>query len=170
MDKGKSQVAYGEIVAKCWEDAAYKKEFIQDPEAKLTEAGIAVEEGVSYKVIEAPKLVQYIVLPYENSKSAVQEFVKLLLSQSEKTETLILPDFEVRMIQDTADTRHLILPASPKTLAAAELAAVTGGAGQNPGLVGGRDNNYAVTQDVSSTVVQGTVQGGIVVGGAVVII
>ena len=127
MEKGKKTVAYGEIIAQCWADESYKKEFILDPEVKLTEAGIAVEEGVTYQVIEAPKMIQYIVLPYENTKSAVQELAKMLLNRSEKKSEIIPPNVEIRIIQDSADIRYLILPASPKTLTAAELSMVTGG-------------------------------------------
>ena len=133
MENDKMSVAYGEIVAKCWDDEVYKQDFIENPEGKLVEAGISIEEGVTYIVIEAPKMVKYIVLPYEDAKSAVQEVAKIFLSQSEKMEAIILPGFEVRIIQDAADTRHLILPASPKTLTAAELSAVTGGTGDIPG-------------------------------------
>jgi len=148
MEKG-MQVSYGEIVAKCWEDAAYKKEFIQDPEAKLAEAGIALEEGVNYKVIEAPKMVQYIVLPAENTKSAVQEIAKLLLNKSEKNNVVIPADVEIRMIQETADTRYLILPSSPKTLTAAELAMVTGGGSTATGT------NSVAQAEVAAQVVEG---------------
>ena len=57
-DKQQNLVKYGEIISKCWEDDAYKKRFIEDPEGVLTEAGFAVEEGVTYKVIEQPKMVR----------------------------------------------------------------------------------------------------------------
>ena len=30
-DKKQNLVKYGEVVAKCWEDEAYKKRFIEDP-------------------------------------------------------------------------------------------------------------------------------------------
>ena len=56
-DKKQDLVKYGEVVSKCWEDEAYKKRFIEDPEVVLTEAGFVAEEGVTYKVIEAPKLI-----------------------------------------------------------------------------------------------------------------
>ena len=120
-------VRYGEIVAKCWEDEAYKKRFIQEPESVLQEAGIPLEEGINYKVIEAPKLVQYVVLPREEVMPALQFIVKRLLNKADKTEKIVPEGCEVRIIQNTEDTDYLVLPASPKTLTAAELSAVTGG-------------------------------------------
>ena len=75
-DKKQNAVKYGEVVAKCWEDEAYRKRFLEDPESVLAEAGFAVEEGVTYKVVEQPKNVKYIVLPCEEVKGAVQAVAK----------------------------------------------------------------------------------------------
>ncbi|MBO6235281.1 MAG: hypothetical protein J6N22_01010, partial [Schwartzia sp.] len=38
-DRKNNPVKYGEVVAKCWEDEAYKKRFLEDPEGVLAEAG-----------------------------------------------------------------------------------------------------------------------------------
>ncbi len=127
MDKKKNAVAFGAVVSRCWEDEAYKKRFLEDPEDVLTEAGFQVEEGVNYKVIEAPKLVEYLVLPADDPKEAVQAVSKSFLNRVEKSDTIIPEGVEVRIIQNTEDTRYLVLPASPKALSKAELAAVAGG-------------------------------------------
>lgn len=121
-------VKYGEIISKCWKDETYKKRFIQDPESILEEAGIPLEEGINYKVIEAPKMVQYIVLPREELQAAVQVLAKRFLNKADETDKIVPPGVEVRIIQNTEDTDYLILPASPKTLTAAELSNVAGGA------------------------------------------
>lgn len=126
-DKKQNAVKYGEVIAKCWEDEAYKKRFIEDPEAVLTEAGFVVEEGVTYKVIEQPKLVKYLVIPHADAKEAVQIIAKGLLNRVEQTNEIIPEGTEVRIIQNTDEVRHMILPASPKTLTQAELAMVAGG-------------------------------------------
>lgn len=120
-------VKYGEIISKCWKDEAYKKRFIQDPESVLEEAGIPLEEGIEYKVIEAPKMVQYIVLPREEVRAAVQVLAKRFLNKADETDKIVPPGVEVRIVQNTEDTDYLILPASPKTLTAAELSGITGG-------------------------------------------
>ena len=75
-DKNQNLVKYGEVIAKCWEDEAYRKRFIEDPESVLSEAGFVVEEGVTYKVVEQPKMVKYLVLPHADTKDAVQEMTK----------------------------------------------------------------------------------------------
>ena len=126
-DKKQNAVIYGEVVAKCWEDEAYKKRFIEDPESVLTEAGFAVEEGVTYKVVEQPKLVKYVVLPAEDPKEAVQVVAKGFLNASERKDVIIPEGAEVRIIQNTDDTHYMVLPASPKSLTQAELAMVAGG-------------------------------------------
>ena len=126
-DKQQNLVKYGEIISKCWEDDAYKKRFIEDPESVLAEAGFAVEEGVTYKVIEQPKMVRYVVIPYEGAQDAVQTFTKYLLNAAEKKDVIIPEGAEARIIQNTEDVRYMILPASPKSLSKAELAMAAGG-------------------------------------------
>ena len=126
-DKKQNLVKYGEVVAKCWEDEAYKKRFLEDPEGVLTEAGFVVDEGVTYKVIEQPKLVKYLVLPHTDTKEAVQIVTKAFLNKVEKNDIIIPAGAEVRIIQNTDDVRYIILPASPKSLSKQELAMAAGG-------------------------------------------
>ncbi len=127
MSEKNNVVLHGEIVAKCWEDEAYKKRFLEDPEGVMQEAGMALEEGVTYKVIEAPKLVKYMILPHEDPQKAVEELSKVLLNKAEATDKLLPEGTELRIIQNTEDTRYVVLPASPKTFTKTELAAVAGG-------------------------------------------
>ena len=126
-DKKKNPVKYGEVVVKCWKDEAYKKRFLEDPEGVLTEADFVVEEGVTYKVIEQPKLIRYLVLPHTEPKAAVQEMAKRFLNQAEKSDVVIPEGTEVRILQNTDEVRYMILPASPKSLSQAELKMVAGG-------------------------------------------
>ena len=126
-DKKQNLVKYGEVVSKCWEDEAYKKRFLEDPEGVLTEAGFVVDEGVTYKVIEQPKMVKYVVLPHTDTKEAVQSVTKAFLNKVEQSDAVIPDGAEVRIIQNTDDVRYMILPASPKTLSKQELAMAAGG-------------------------------------------
>ena len=119
-------IKYGEIVSKCWEDEVYREEFIRDPESVMLEKGIELEEGITYKVIQAPKLVEYFVLPYDNVREPIQNFAKYLLNKAEQSDKIVPEGFEYRIIQNTEDVHYLILPASPKTLTAAELAQISG--------------------------------------------
>ncbi len=126
-DKKKNALVYGQIISKCWEDEAYKNRFLEDPEGLLSEEGFILDEGVTYKVVQQPKLVQYIVLPHTETQEAVQFIAKGLLNKAEQKDIIIPDGAEIRIIQNTDDTRYLILPASPKTLTQAELRAVAGG-------------------------------------------
>ena len=143
-DKKQNALKYGEVVSKCWEDEAYRKRFIEDPEAVLSEAGFVTEEGVTYKVIEQPKLIKYLVIPHEDSKEAVQVISKGLLNAVEKKDVIIPSGAELRIIQNTEDLRYLVLPMSPKSLTQAELKAVAGGDFQNVS-----SNVYAATNGVA---------------------
>lgn len=119
-------IKYGEIISKCWEDEVYREEFIRDSESVMLEKGIELEEGITYKVIQAPKLVEYFVLPYDNVREPIQNFAKFLLNKAEQSDKIVPEGFEYRIIQNTEDVHYLILPASPKTLTAAELAQISG--------------------------------------------
>lgn len=119
-------IKYGEIISKCWEDEVYREEFIRDPESVMLEKGIELEEGITYKVIQAPKLVEYFVLPYDNVREPIHNFAKFLLNKAEQSDKIVPEGFEYRIIQNTEDVHYLILPASPKTLTAAELAQISG--------------------------------------------
>ena len=92
----------------------------------MLEKGIELEEGITYKVIQAPKLVEYFVLPYDNVREPIQNFAKFLLNKAEQSDKIVPEGFEYRIIQNTEDVHYLILPASPKTLTAAELAQISG--------------------------------------------
>ena len=151
-DKKQNAVIYGEVVAKCWEDEAYKKRFIEDPESVLTEAGFAVEEGVTYKVIEQPKMVRYVVIPYEGAQDAVQTFTKYLLNAAEKKDVIIPEGAEARIIQNTEDVRYMILPASPKSLSKAELAMAAGGDAAAVNVVTEVVSDISVTVTPTTTV------------------
>lgn len=126
-DKKQNALKYGEVVSKCWEDEAYRKRFIEDPETVLSEAGFVTEEGVTYKVVEQPKLIKYLVIPHEDSKDAVQVISKGLLNAVEKKDVIIPEGAELRIIQNTEDIRYMVLPVSPKSLTQAELKLVAGG-------------------------------------------
>ena len=153
-DKKQNAVKYGEVIAKCWEDEAYKKRFIEDPEAVLSEAGFVLDEGVTYKVIEQPKMVKYLVLPHENAKNAVQDITKAFLNRVEKNDIVIPDGAEVRIIQNTDDIRHMILPASPKSLTQAELSAVAGGDSVQTYTNAVTMTNAVQTGELATTVVE----------------
>ncbi len=120
-DKKQNLTKYAEVISKCWEDEAYRKRFLSDPEGVLSEAGFVLDEGVTYKVIQQPKLVQYIVFPHTDAKEAVEVITKKLLSKAEEKDIIIPDGVEIRIIQNTDNTRYMILPASPKTFTEAEL-------------------------------------------------
>ena len=153
-DKKQNSIKYGEVVAKCWEDETYKKRFLEDPESVLTEAGFVVDEGVTYKVVEQPKNVKYLVLPSANAKDAVQGIAKAFLNQVEREDTVIPEGSEVRIIQNTDDIRYMVLPASPKSLTKGELATAAGGDSVQTYSNAVTMTNVVQTGEVATTVVE----------------
>ena len=156
-DKKQNAVKYGEVIAKCWKDEAYKKRFIEDPEGVLAEAGFVLEEGVTYKVIEQPKLTKYLVLPHAETKEAVQDMAKQFLNHVEKSDIVLPKGAEVRIIQNTDEIRYMILPASPKTLSKQELAMAAGGNSDPNTVVEYTQTNVVTVQTVVEGVTVTTV-------------
>ena len=79
-----------------------------------------------YNFWNLPTVLEYFVLPYENVREPIQNFAKFLLNKAEQSDKIVPEGFEYRIIQNTEDVHYLILPASPKTLTAAELAQISG--------------------------------------------
>ena len=54
---------WGAIIAKCWEDEAFRKRLIADPGATLAAEGVLLPDGVSVAVVEDTASVRHLVLP-----------------------------------------------------------------------------------------------------------
>lgn len=54
---------FGEIISKCWQDAAFKKRFLTEPKAVLAEFGMDLPAGLEVKVVENSDKVMYLTLP-----------------------------------------------------------------------------------------------------------
>ncbi|WP_019679588.1 hypothetical protein [Ruminococcus flavefaciens] len=131
MDAKEFQLRYGEIVTNCWENEDYKKSFIENPDKYLTEIGIDIPDGVHYKVIVAKPNENYIILPYEGIKEAVEMLSKNLLMVSENNQVIVPMGQELRIVQNSENTRYVLLPPSPKSIIEANLELL------NTGLLGG---------------------------------
>jgi len=116
-----------DIFSECWEDEDFKARFVREPAAVLQEYGVEVEEGVEYVVIEAPVRTQYCVLPHENAKEAMQAVTNFLSQSVEEKDNFLPEGWEMRILQNTAEKRFLVLPFSPEELTPEELEMVTGG-------------------------------------------
>ena len=53
----KATAAHGKVIVRAWRDPAFKARLITDPHAMLKEAGFAVLEGVTVKVVENTDLI-----------------------------------------------------------------------------------------------------------------
>ena len=70
MDQEKINIAYAELINRCWEDADFLAKFKENPAAALEEFGIPTIPGATYHVVaEAdmkPSTETDIYLPYED--------------------------------------------------------------------------------------------------------
>lgn len=121
MNNAEAKLQYSKIISQCWDDPDFKKRFIKSPADVFKEFNIPVDTTVTYKVIEAPKLVEYIAIPFEGADVALQILSKLLLEKASTHKVVIEENAELRIIQNTKDIFYLIIPFSPKLLTSAEL-------------------------------------------------
>jgi Nitrile hydratase, alpha chain len=54
---------FGEIISKCWGDAAFKKRFLSEPAKVLAEFGMDVPDGLNVKVVENTGDTMFLTLP-----------------------------------------------------------------------------------------------------------
>src|SRR5262245_33794535 len=54
---------YGQVVAKAWQDEAFKQRLLRDPQSVLQEYGIQVPAGTQVRVVENTDQVVHLALP-----------------------------------------------------------------------------------------------------------
>jgi hypothetical protein len=64
---------WGQIVAKAWQDGAFKKRLLADAAAVLREHGVDVSPGVQIRVVEDTDQVRYLTLPQQPSDKELSE-------------------------------------------------------------------------------------------------
>jgi len=64
---------WGQIVAKAWDDAAFKKRVLADPAAVLKEHGLELPEGIQIKVLEDSDKVVHLTIPLEPRSEELSE-------------------------------------------------------------------------------------------------
>jgi hypothetical protein len=130
MSGDRDRVIMAEMIARCWQDAAFAEEFSKDPVKKLKEAGMQIPESKKVKVFRSDSQVIYMGLSHSMTTEDYTRFAKTqfeaLLPLSEGR--------EIRLVQSTPDYMPIVIPAPPQsfqagTLSEAELASVAGGGG-----------------------------------------
>ncbi len=64
---------YAKVVAKAWADASFKAKLMDDPHSALEEAGYAIPQGVSVKVVENTTDTVHLILPAAPSAGELSE-------------------------------------------------------------------------------------------------
>lgn len=72
MTQKDQNLILGEIINRCWDDAAYKARFLKNPNAVLKDAGFPVGDK-NFRVVENTADVHYIVLPEKPSEKISDE-------------------------------------------------------------------------------------------------
>lgn len=61
MTTNKDQL--GKVIARSWDDSAFKERLLSDPMTVLTTEGVEIPEGVEVRIVESTDKVVYLVLP-----------------------------------------------------------------------------------------------------------
>ena len=114
-DKAKTVIAM--VISRMWTDAALKKKFLADPNGVLKEEGLDVPAGITIKALENTDNVRYIGFTPDtdvnkNAEKVIQLFHRLIPIPVGK---------ELRLVQNSADTRYIIIPSLPKGVSPGKL-------------------------------------------------
>jgi len=63
QDNIEMKASFAKVIAKSWNDPAYKARLMSDPKAVLAESGVAVPEGVNVNVYESTQQNWTLVIP-----------------------------------------------------------------------------------------------------------
>lgn len=67
----------GRVIVKCWEDEAFKRQLIAEPEATLRAEGVDVPAGLTVKVVANSKNLRHIVIPERKEGEPEEEASRL---------------------------------------------------------------------------------------------
>ncbi len=65
--------AYGRVIRRAWNDAAFKQRLLADPARVLREEGVAVPEGIEARVLEDTERVRHFILPRQPEPEPAEE-------------------------------------------------------------------------------------------------
>ncbi len=75
MDPNEFQKDYGKLVAKAWEDDAFKAELLVDPMKVFKENDIEVPDGIEVRIVENTENTMHFILPPEPSDELTDELL-----------------------------------------------------------------------------------------------
>ena len=133
----KDRVIAAEVIVNAWKDEAYRRKLIDDPAGVLQGAGLTVPADCRITVLENTSTVSHIPIPSLEDMGAddKEQFM------AELAQLIPVPGgFEMRLHQNTASERFLVLPLSPhqaEELSDEELKMVLGGGNGGNGGTGG---------------------------------
>ncbi len=73
MDPQEFQKAYGKMVAKAWEDEAFKTKLLANPTEVFKDKGIEIPEGIEVRMVENTSEIMHLVLPPAPSDELTDE-------------------------------------------------------------------------------------------------
>jgi len=105
----KNRAVLAEAVARCWREPDFRSQLKSAPKKTLTEAGAEIPADMDVVVLENTNNVSYGVLPTLTEQAEHSEKLQRAVKRLEA-----LPEnMELRIVRDTANKSHIVIPAIP---------------------------------------------------------
>ena len=121
------------IYEKAWREPQFKQNLLENPCATLQQEGITLSEGIHLISVAETETHRFLVLPVEGSPEesadTLLEYLRCKAMQDEAFKQALLADpkavlseelgeaipenVEVTVVEETADTRYLVIPPQP---------------------------------------------------------
>lgn len=105
----RNNIVYATIVARAWEDEAFKRRLLDDPTAVCREEGMAFPEDMIIDLREDTPDSTHVVLPSEDWDQGIAQLGELI-----KASLPLPPNHALILLQNQATLSHLVLPVNPR--------------------------------------------------------
>ncbi|GGL79949.1 hypothetical protein GCM10010129_24490 [Streptomyces fumigatiscleroticus] len=101
----REQAVVAMVVARAWRDDAFRAAFVADPRAVLADEGLEYPETTRVVVLEDTDRAKYVCLPDDAGPGDLADHLHT---------SVPVPDgCELRVVQNTPDTRYVVIPVVP---------------------------------------------------------
>ena len=147
----KNRAILAESIARSWRESDFRQQLSTNPKETLKDAGMDIADDHEIQVFQNTPNVIHAVLPELSAMDAHEDAFNAAVARLKN-----LPEsVEVRVVRDTANKSHVVLPVVPEAVAAgemsdADLEQIAGGKSHSHVGVAAVELEYGVTTAVQT--------------------
>lgn len=107
-DSERNAIIYATLVAKAWEDEAFRRQLLADPDKVCREEGMDISRSIRLEMREDTAQMTHVILPADHEDEAVAQLAGLL-----KTSLPLPRGHALVLLQNLPDLNYLVLPVNP---------------------------------------------------------